>query len=187
MRSIRSRKRKARRRRPPRPVSYRPRRYLLTKNETAFFQILSALVPECYRISCKVRLADLVTADRDGNFSHANRISQKHVDFVVSDAESSRIVAAIELDDASHELPDRRARDAFVNRLFWQIGVRLIRVPAQWQYDGNRVADQLTKAGLLVKRQIRHVDGDVTERTGIKMKSPIVDPSASPSHRKFIR
>ena len=106
MRPIRSRKRRARRRRSPRPVHYRPRRYLLTKNETAFFQILSALVPECYRISCKVRLADLVTADRDGSLSHANRISQKHVDFVVSDAESSRIVAAIELDDASHELAD---------------------------------------------------------------------------------
>jgi len=161
MRPIRSRQRRARRRRPPRPVHYRPRRYLLTKNETAFFQILSALLPDTYRVSCKVRLADLVTAGHaDWTRGHANRISQKHVDFVVSYADSSRVVAAIELDDASHELPERRARDAFVNRLFWQIGVRLIRVTAQWQYDGNRIADQLAKAGLLVKRQMRHVDGD---------------------------
>ena len=75
-----------------------------------------------------------------------NPISQKHIDFVVNCAESSRIVAAIELDDSSHERPERRERDAFVNRLFWQMGLGLIRVPAQWEYDGDMIAGQLVRA-----------------------------------------
>jgi hypothetical protein len=167
MQTFRSRKRWAGQRRQAKPVLYLPRRYLLTRNEAAFFRVLNPLIADCYRISCKVRLADVVTcADSDWNRGQANRISQKHLDFVVYCAESSRILAAIELDDSSHELPERRARDAFVNRLFWQIGVRLIRVPAQWEYDRDKIADQLTSAGLLVKRQESRFDTRGTRARG---------------------
>ena len=160
MAPIRSRKRWGNRRRRPGPVVYQRRSFLLTRNETAFFRVLSPLFADCYRVSCKVRLADLVTCgDRDWQRGQANRISQKHIDFVVYCFASSRIVAAIELDDASHQLPERRARDAFVNRLFRQIGVRLIRVSAQWQYDGDRIAAQLVRAGLLVNERMGCVAG----------------------------
>jgi hypothetical protein len=162
MQTIRSRKRWANRRRQPPPVLYRPRNYLLTKNEAAFFRVLNLVIADCYQISCKVRLADIVTcADDDWKRGQANRISQKHIDFVVNWAESSRIVAAIELDDASHELPERRARDAFVNRLFRQIGVPLIRVPSQWNYDADRLAEQLMRTGLHVRRRVGRGDGRV--------------------------
>lgn len=131
---------------------YQPRGYLLTKNEAAFFRVLKSVVPEFYAVSCKVRLADLVTCDdSDWKQGFANRISQKHIDFVVSSTDSSRIVAAIELDDSSHDLPERRERDRFVNQLFWRIGVKLIRIPAQWDYDSSSVARRLIGAGLLVR------------------------------------
>lgn len=143
------------------PVRYRPRHFLLTKNEAAFFRVLNALVADRYQISCKVRLADIVTCDdADWKRGHANRISQKHIDFVLNCPESSRIVAAIELDDSSHECPERRARDAFLNRLFWQVGVILIRVPAKWDYDFDVVGGQLAKAGLFLgRRQGSRVSG----------------------------
>ena len=145
-------RRRIRRRRPTRSI-YRPRRYLLTRTEAAFFQVLTPLLAGRYVISCKVRLADIITcADRDWKRGHANRIAQKHVDFVVSSAESSRIVAAIELDDRSHRRPERRERDAFVDWLFGQMGVSLIRVPACWEYDGKTVARQLVSGGLYVGR-----------------------------------
>ena len=95
--------------------TYRPRRYLLTRNEAAFFRVLVSLVGGRYQISCKVRLADIVTcSDRDWNRGHGNRIAQKHLDFVLSCPTSSRIVAAIELDDRSHRKPERRERDLFL-------------------------------------------------------------------------
>jgi hypothetical protein len=94
-------------------------------------------------------LADLVNcSDRDWQRGAANRISQKHVDFVLSCPRSSRIVAAIELDDCSHERSERRRRDNFVNGLFWQMQVRLIRIPAQTTYDNSTLIDHFAKAGL---------------------------------------
>ena len=130
---------------------FRPRPFLLTRNEAAFFNVLSVVVGHHYLISCKVRLADVVTcAERDWRRGHANRIAQKHVDFVVTHVASSRIVAAIELDDRTHAKPERRLRDAFLNDLFRQMRIRLIRVPASWQYDPETVAVYLTRVGLKV-------------------------------------
>jgi hypothetical protein len=118
-------------------------------NEAAFFRVLTEVVGDRYLISCKVRLADIITcADRDWQRGHANRIAQKHVDFVVTHVMSSRILAAIELDDRSHMRPERRLRDAFMNDLFRQMHIRLIRVPASWQYDAGIIAEFLARAGL---------------------------------------
>lgn len=137
------------------PGTSRPRPFLLTRNEAAFLQVLSAVADPCYRISCKVRLADIVMcSDRDWSRGHANRIAQKHIDFVVTDAASSRIVAAIELDDRSHQRRERQRRDIFINGLFQQMRVRLIRVPAAWRYDHLTVADFLAQAGLKVNVEI---------------------------------
>ena len=134
---------------------FRPRHFLLTMNEAAFFRVLAAVIGDRYLISCKVRLADIITCgDRDWRRGHANRIAQKHVDFVVTDIRSSRIVAAIELDDRSHLRPERRSRDRFINDLFRKMRVRLIRVPASWEYDRASVANFLVRAGLEVKMEI---------------------------------
>jgi len=112
------------------------RPFLLTRNEAAFFRVLATVIGHRYLISCKVRLADIVTCDEENwRRGHANRIAQKHIDFVIMHAESSRIIAAIELDDRSHELPERRKRDDFVNSLFRHLDIRLIRFPASWHYS----------------------------------------------------
>ncbi len=142
-------KRRGIRRRPSRNGAFMPRRFLLTQNEAAFFRALTAVVADRYRISCKVRLADIITcSDRDWKLGYANRISQKHIDFVVSCAQTSRIVAGIELDDRSHWRKERWGRDAFVNRLFRDARVCLIRVPARWEYDEEVVVKYLSRHGL---------------------------------------
>jgi hypothetical protein len=136
-------------RRPSKSV-FRPRGFLLTRNEAAFFRILMAVIPNHYQVSCKVRLADLITCS-ESNWQRgcANRIAQKHVDFVVTDIRSSRIVSAIELDDLTHRRRDRRLRDAFVNGLFREMGIPLIRVPASWRYDADLVRRQLGSIWLI--------------------------------------
>lgn len=149
IRPSRFRKRRIARRRRASSATFRPRHFLLTKNEAAFFRVLTAVLGNRYVVSCKVRLADIITcADPDWRRGHANRISQKHVDFVVSDPDSSRIVAVIELDDRSHRRLERRKRDAFVNDLFRQMQVRLIRIPARWDYDLKSLAARLAHGGL---------------------------------------
>ena len=147
-----TRRRRVRRR--PSQRIYRPRPFLLTRNEAAFFRVLTIVLADHYLISCKVRLADIITcSERDWQRGHANRIAQKHVDFVVTHVTSSRVVAAIELDDRTHMRPERRLRDAFLNALFRQMRIRPIRVPASWQYELETVAAHLARAGLKVPEE----------------------------------
>lgn len=77
------------------------------------------------------------TIERDLVFlkEEFNQISAKHVDFVVCARDSLRIVAAVELDDRSHDAPHRQRRDAFLERAFAVADVRLARVSVRAGYE----------------------------------------------------
>lgn len=127
-------------------VALRPfakRKYLLTKAEKSFFDVLRSVVGN-HPIHAKVRLADLVEADhrhllRKSNFEH---IKSRHIDFVICDRALSPIIA-IELDDSSHRRPDRVARDRDVNRILEIASLPILRVPVRRSYDGAEIAKQL--------------------------------------------
>jgi hypothetical protein len=118
---------------------YRRGRGLFTPTEARFLQSLDAAVTDSHRVFGKVRLADIVDVDSGvagGAWQTAfNRVSAKHVDFVVCDGDSLRLVAAVELDDASHEAPHRQQRDHFLERTLAAAGVNLVRVPVAREYD----------------------------------------------------
>jgi very-short-patch-repair endonuclease len=57
------------------------------------------------------------------------------VDFVLYDLKTARIIAAIELDDRSHQRPERQVRDAFFDEALSAAGVLLLRVRASSQYN----------------------------------------------------
>ena len=110
---------------------------LLTPAERHFFYSLERRLPPGYRLSFKVRLADVVTVRcaRGGRqFWRAfGPIAQKHLDFVVCDADFCPVLA-VELDDASHGRADRARRDRFVDRAMASAGVPLVRVRAARAY-----------------------------------------------------
>jgi hypothetical protein len=66
-------------------------------------------------------------------------VKPRHVDFVLYDHESTAPVLALELDDATHEAPDRRERDAFVDEALLVAGVVLVRVQAAAKYDAREL------------------------------------------------
>lgn len=125
--------------------------HLLTPAELAFHSVLEPLVRSSCAISTKVRLADLfsVTPGR-GQQAAFNRISRKHIDFVLTEPATSRILCAIELDDSSHSRPDRIERDDFVNELFAAHGMPLLRVPFAWTYNVPGLRAELLKAGVVL-------------------------------------
>ena len=86
-----------------------------------------------------MRLADIIDVrhveSRSAWHTAFNRISAKHIDFLVCDRDALRIVAAIELDDASHNAPARQSRDHFVDHALAAAGVELVRVPVASTYD----------------------------------------------------
>ena len=147
-----SRKRPTWRRRPDTPPSeivrnevadYRPKGSLFTDAEGRFLRVLDEAVGVDHRVFAKVRVADLLAVGRvDDNAAWQrafNQISAKHVDFVVCARDTLRIVAAVELDDRSHDAPDRQRRDAFLERAFAVADVRLARVPVRGTYEAAEV------------------------------------------------
>ncbi|HEY2587445.1 MAG TPA: DUF2726 domain-containing protein [Tepidisphaeraceae bacterium] len=112
------------------PAVARP---FLSEGEHAFFQVLLQSAHPASHISCKVRLADLVTFPGDA-LRARNTINQKHVDFVVCDRESMCPFRVIELDDATHGRRDRRARDALVDVYLAEAGIAVTHVPAAGRY-----------------------------------------------------
>lgn len=111
--------------------------------EKRFYNVLRKVVAP-HAVLAKVRLADLVEADerhllRKSNFDH---IKSKHIDFVICDAALSPIIA-VELDDLSHQRPDRVARDRDVNRILEIASLPILRVSVRRTYDGADIARQL--------------------------------------------
>lgn len=119
------------------------REWLLSGAELEFFQALQGVLKHPTEpgglaqalVMCCVRLGDLVFVEKGTDRSLAtstrNRINQKHVDFVLVEPESLRVMLAIELDDATHRRRDRAARDELVDRALESAGVPLLRWPAR--------------------------------------------------------
>ncbi|NVK42092.1 MAG: DUF2726 domain-containing protein [Oceanospirillaceae bacterium] len=109
---------------------------LFTPPELKYLEALEQAVGSQYRIMGKVRIADIFGVRKSKHsYSHFNRIKAKHFDYVLCDARTYKPVAAIELDDASHQRKSRAERDDFVNRICLANDFPLLRVALQHDYD----------------------------------------------------
>lgn len=120
---------------------------LLTAAERSFFGVLQQAVTSDRQIFAKVRLADIVrpirNSSRSGWQSAFNRITGKHVDFVICDQERLGIVAVIELDDRSHERFARGVRDGLVDAALTDARIPVLRVSARLTYSPAQIREQL--------------------------------------------
>ena len=113
---------------PTEPLPYTAAK-LLTRREYAFFKALQPIAQKHHLMICpKVRLADLVAVPQ-GTTERKwfNYIKAKHVDFTLCDMDLN-VKLVIELDDSTHDRPDRQTRDDFVDRVFQKINVKLLHV-----------------------------------------------------------
>lgn len=96
----------------------------------------------------KIRLADLLTVPK-GTKDYTkwfNRIKAKHIDFVFVDGEYN-IKLLVEVDDPTHNRPDRQARDEAVDEMFRQVGMEVLHIRA-WgkQYGAEDLETIITNA-----------------------------------------
>lgn len=129
---------------------YQKRPVLLTPAERSFLGVLEQAVSGRYRIQVQVRLADLMTV-RAGlaparRTMAQNRINGKHADFVLCDPATLAILAAIELDDASHQQAARQARDRFLEGACAAAGLPLLRFEARAAYGVGEVRARIAQA-----------------------------------------
>lgn len=120
---------------------------LLTPAERSFFGVLQQAVASDYQIFAKVRLADIVrpvrNPSRSGWQSAFNRITGKHVDFVLCDSSSLGVVAVIELDDRTHGRFERGVRDGLVDSALTDARIPVLRVSAQQSYSPAQIRERV--------------------------------------------
>jgi len=126
-------------------LPYRIRDDFLSRGERSFFFALTAAVASQAVVCPKVRLGDILFAtDKKSSWKHANRINQKHVDFLICSRDTMHPLVVIELDDSSHQRESARERDQFKDAVCAAAGLPLVRIQARGNYDAREIARQLS-------------------------------------------
>ena len=127
-------------------LPYVPTKNLLTAGERRFFHCgLKPAVGDRYLISFKVRLADVITVDKwEGKYGR--KIAKKHLDFVLTTPKTIRIVAAVELNDMTHDAVDRQQRDAFVSDALRAAEIPFVTFPIYRRYDREKIRRHIMTA-----------------------------------------
>lgn len=124
---------------------YKRRNFFLTRAEHECYDALVEAVGQEYRIFAQVHLPTLVDNKVVGqNWRGAFRhISEKSVDFVLCDKAYISPKLAIELDDKTHERPERQERDREVERILRDAGVPLLRLENRGHFNPSELAQQI--------------------------------------------
>lgn len=111
-------------------------KYLLTMNEWYEYKKLREFAKEKNLVICpKVRLLDIIAPreDKPNRKALLWKVQSKHIDFVICD-ENMKIKAILELDDNSHNRPDRIERDCFVDEILTSVGYKVIHTRSITEY-----------------------------------------------------
>lgn len=115
---------------------------LLTPSEKNFLCVLEQIVGDRYIIEKQVQLSRIISTVETNNYGDFNRIKAKSIDFVLFNKDYSPYLC-IELDDLSHMKWNRQKRDAFVDGIMKDVGLRIIHVRASYSYDLEKLKKQI--------------------------------------------
>lgn len=133
------------------PYQYKRQNFFMTRAEHECYDALLKAVGSEYMVFAQVHLPTLVDHKIVGqNWSAAfKHINGKSVDFVLCDKAYIAPKLAIELDDKTHEWPDRQERDVEVERILESAGLPLLRLENHGQINPTellqKIKDQLMK------------------------------------------
>lgn len=116
-------------------LPYRLREPFLSKTEAALFRLLSELMGSRYVICPKVALTDLFMIVRPNENVHFfNKIFRKHVDFLLCDPKTFSPSFGVEM-VKSISKDGLREADQFIDELFLDAGIPLVRIPLSEKYE----------------------------------------------------
>lgn len=135
------------------PLPYDVQETLFSPAERSFLGVLDLAVGDKARVFAKVRVADVLTPEAGMGKSKwqqaFNKISAKHLDYLLCHPTDLSFICAIELDDSSHRQQKRRARDSFLKAAFDSAGLPLLQIPASSHYQVEELRDLILP--LLIK------------------------------------
>lgn len=145
-----------------RELRYKKIRFLCTKTELSFYKVLSQALGDEFIVCPKVRVADVVTPEskqtRKAWRIAFNQIAMKHFDYVICAAGTLEIIAAVELDDASHQQTAAMKSDKVKNHAAESAGLPLIRIRAAKFYKVDEIKATLTEHGIFTSSQQKNTE-----------------------------
>lgn len=136
------------RRRPRRPrYRYRARRSVMTRREEWFFRVLQEALGRDYLIFPQIHISSLLDERIKGqNWAAARgQTNGKSVDYVIVDARTLAVFCAVELDDPTHDRPERVERDRQVEAMFADAGVPLARFREPEGMDPRDIRERIMR------------------------------------------
>lgn len=122
---------------------YEKKTYLLTQNELKFYKLLKNITEKNnLNVFSQVALYEII---KSKNIKYFNKIKSKTIDFVITDV-NCKIKLCIELDDPTHIKENRQKRDKFVDNLFKELNIKLIRIPVQSYYKLNELENKIKES-----------------------------------------
>ena len=123
---------------------YEKKEYLMTRNELKFYKQLKKITDKLdLTIFAQVSLYQII---KNKEYKDFNKIKSKSIDFVITE-NNGKIKLCIELDDSPHNKNNRIKRDNFINEIFKQTNINLLRIPVQAFYNletlENKIKEQL--------------------------------------------
>lgn len=121
--------------------------HFLSNAERSFYGVLVDAVDGRGLVFAKVRVADVLAPrkgmDRSARTRAFNRISAKHLDFVICEPGDCSVQLAVELDDSTHSGAKRRDRDRFLDDACASAGLPLLRIRTARAYSVAEVRREI--------------------------------------------
>lgn len=128
----------------PTLLPYRKRESILTPAEHRFYVTLLHALENQAVVIPKVGLQDVFLISDQENFrSYRNRISTRHIDFLVCEASTLKPLLGIELDDSSHNRAETQKNDLFKNMVFDAALLPLVRFPVKGTFQAEEIKEKL--------------------------------------------
>lgn len=127
--------------------SYEIKKYVMTPAEQVCFNVFKEIIGEKYYIFPQMHLPTFLEYKVDNQgFGAFRHIDEKSVDFVLCNKQTFSPILAVELDDRSHNRPDRQKRDVEVERILKTANMPLLRIEHEDIQDKKELLKKIEEA-----------------------------------------
>lgn len=129
-------------------MPYQLKDSVLTEREKEAYSIIKEYCNNHeLEVLAKIRLADFITTKCENKskdfYTWFNKISAKHIDFLIVQKETFRPQLAIEIDDTTHNRKDRQQRDEFINKVYSKVGLPIYHC---WSLKKEEIIAEMEKS-----------------------------------------
>lgn len=121
---------------------YKLKPSLMTGTEREYFEAIKRCLPNGYLIQPQVNLASII--ERTDNTRYHNELF-RNIDFCITDTDYKPIVL-VEINDETHNQPDRKRRDAKVKQICTEAGIAIVTFWTRFGVKPNYIRSRIEQA-----------------------------------------